>query len=130
MPKTLVGRQRNDVLRSGLGDHGVGFDMGSARDGADTVVAGHPDFTLVDYSKRTQPLTVTLDHGTGNDGEPGEGDTITGPVAQVVGGQAGDVIRAQPGSTDGTFILGGPGGDTLEGADGGDDLRGDGGVDT
>ncbi|HZO60159.1 MAG TPA: calcium-binding protein [Solirubrobacterales bacterium] len=129
-PKTIVGRQGNDVLRSGLGDHGVTFDMGSARDGADTIVAGDADYTLVDYSKRTQPLTVTLDHGNGNDGEPGEGDTITGPVAQVLGGQAGDLIRARPDATDGSFILGGPGDDTLEGADGDDDLRGDAGADT
>ena len=126
----LDGNEGNDVLRSGLEDHTTTFDMNAAADGADKVIAASPVFAFVDYSQRTRPVTVTLDHAGAADGEAGEGDEITGALTRVLSGQAGDTITAKPGSTNGVSFHGGPGGDKLEGAEGPDFLDGAAGTDT
>ena len=93
----LDGNEGNDVLRSGLENHTTTFDMNAAADGADKVIAASPVFAFVDYSQRTRPVTVTLDHAGAADGEAGEGDEITGNLTRVLGGQAGDTITRQAG---------------------------------
>ena len=69
LPLRLEGGNGADNLDSGqnqfaVQDGGPGADMSSG-EGA-----------TVDYSARTNPLTVTTDDGLANDGETGEGDNL------------------------------------------------------
>ena len=82
----------------------------------------------VSYAKRTTGVTVSVGHGTRDDGAVGEGDDVSG-VEQVEGGKAGDIISQTPGSTVGLFAFGGAGDDVLIGASGPDLLMGSAGVD-
>ena len=68
-------------------------------DGADQIIGGAAPST-VDYSDRTRPVTATLNFGGADDGEAGEGDQIAGGHEVILGGQAGDVLRA-PAASDG-----------------------------
>jgi hypothetical protein len=116
----LIGGPGRDVLGGGLGPGITHFKMGPFADGGDTIVrAGR--FGEVDYSLRSRPVTATIDFNGADDGEAGEGDEIKGVDGYVAGGQAGDTLRARPGSTGFAFLDGQGGTDTLEGADG-DDL--------
>src|SRR3712207_7375338 len=49
---------------------------------------------VLDYSERTQPVTITAD-GQANDGEAGEGDNAGADIERLTGGQAGDTIAAR-----------------------------------
>ena len=100
------------------------FDGGT---GPDTVVGGG-SFDQIDYSTRSQPLTVTLADGLANDGEASEGDNIASDVEDVAGGSGGDTITGTDGAAN-TFA-GGEGADSLNGAGGNDWLNGQGGDDT
>jgi hypothetical protein len=129
-PKTLDGNGGNDLLRAGLEQHTTTFDMNAAVDGADRVIVPtNSVFAFLDYSKRTQPIKVTVDQNGNDDGAFGEGDEIMG-VSRILGGQAGDTLRANPTSTAGVFYEGAAGDDRLEGAAGADLLRGGDGSDT
>jgi hypothetical protein len=75
-------------------------------------------------------VNVTLNFGGANDGEAGERDEIIGSNEQVVGGRAGDTLRAPASSTASHNILGLGGGDNIEGSEGADTLSGDAGGDT
>jgi Ca2+-binding RTX toxin-like protein len=128
--KTLDGNLGNDLLRSGLEQHVTLFDMNAAVDGADRVIVpANTPFPVLDYSKRTQRITVTVDQNGKDDGAFGEGDEIVG-VSRIIGGQAADLLKANPANTVGVFYEGGAGGDTLEGGAGPDLLRGGDGEDT
>ena len=48
----------------------------------------------VDYSERTNPVTVTIGDELANDGEAGEGDFVSTGIDQVYGGHAADTIIA------------------------------------
>jgi RTX calcium-binding nonapeptide repeat (4 copies) len=116
----LIGGPGNDTLRGGDSESRLTvFNMGPFADGADTIIGGG-GLGVIDYSKRSRPVTATLDFNGADDGEAGERDQILGRVWQVSGGQADDTLRARPGSTHGVFLDGGGGDDTLEGADGPD----------
>jgi RTX calcium-binding nonapeptide repeat (4 copies) len=95
-------------------------DMGSAKDGADRVVAGV--FTEVSYAKRTNPIRVGVDLEGANDGETGERDELVG-VHAVVGGNGDDTLFAAS-RPDGITLDGGPGDDTVTGTTQRDRLTG------
>ncbi|HEV8516731.1 MAG TPA: calcium-binding protein, partial [Candidatus Limnocylindrales bacterium] len=77
---------------------------------------GGPDGSdTADYTGRTVDLVIDLD-GVGDDGAPGENDTLTA-IENVIGGSANDVITGDASSN------------LLDGAAGNDDLRAGGGAD-
>ena len=147
--KTL---DRDDVLdASGMTQTGVALTAG---DGDDVLIGGAASDFLgggngidrVEYAGT--PLTITLDD-QGDDGRPGERDTIASDVEDVVadpgptgtatitGSDAGNRLELRDGS--GTItggpgfdeLLGGPGGDTIDARDGyGDRVRCGAGTDT
>jgi Ca2+-binding RTX toxin-like protein len=95
--------------RSAVQDGGPGADFLSG-EGA-----------IVDYSARTNPLTVTTDDGLANDGETGEGDNLD-HVNGVLCGHAADTVTV---SGFAMFVSGGAGNDELiDFGDGATDLVG------
>lgn len=119
----VQGFRGDDILRVGA-DGGLGVTIRSGvADGADQIIGGAAAST-VDYSDRTRPVTATLNFGGADDGEAGEGDQIAGGHELILGGQAGDVLRAPPLSTAAHAISGGSGNDTIDGGEGKDSLTG------
>ncbi len=100
--EALMGQGGNDTIDGGLGADWI--RGGAGKDSAD-------------YQIRVEPLTLTLDGKSGNDGAVGEGDTLADDLEWVIGGAGNDVLR------------GGPVADTLDGGAGDDDLDGLGGRD-
>jgi Ca2+-binding RTX toxin-like protein len=130
----ITGDSGFDVIDGGPGDDRLngleGNDlilMGATADGADEIRGGGGIDTVF-YGSRTRPINATLNFGGDDDGEAGEGDELIGANEQLIGGSAGDTLRAPDGSTaaHGLFGLGGT--DTLEGADGPDTLDGGPGI--
>ncbi len=76
---------------------------------------------VVDYSSRTNPVTVTVGDGLANDGEVGEGDRV-GPQLGVRGGDGADDISNPGGGR--LDAGGGAGSDTLTALGRGGDLKG------
>ena len=84
---------------------------------------------IVDYSSRTNPVTVTVGDGLANDGELGEGDLVEGNVS-VWGGQANDTISGSDAREfsalglggDDTLTVNGGGAGSLKGGSGDDML--------
>jgi hypothetical protein len=121
---SVRGGQGDDVLRVGAdGNQGVEILNGPVADGADKIIGG-PAVSFVDYSERTRAVTGTLNFGGADDGEAGEGDELLGGNEVLLGGQAGDILRAPFGSRARHSIDGNGGGDFIEGADGPDRLVG------
>ena len=93
---TTVSRSALDQLDAADGqdiDGGPGDDTigrarhgGSATQGPDTISGGGGNDT-VDFSQRTQPLTISLD-GVADDGEADERDNVLPDVEGVIGGSA------------------------------------------
>ena len=81
----------------------------AAHAGPDTISGGDGNDT-VDFSQRTQPLTIGLD-GVADDGEAGEGDNVQPDVEGVIGGSDGDTLI---GSSAANFLDGRDGQDTIE----------------
>ena len=77
--------------------------------GPDTINGGGGN-DRVDFSQRTQPLTVDLD-GEANDGEAGERDNVQPDVEEVIGGSQDDTLI---GSTAANLLEGRDGQDTIE----------------
>jgi len=121
---TLRGGPGNDTLRGDAGDDT--FDEGSASNGADTLIGG-PGVDTVDYTARSQPLTIVMDGVTGS-GEPSEGDKIGTDIENLTGGSGADSIT---GNAADNLLQGGPGAaiDNLDGQAGDDVLDGGGGND-
>lgn len=133
----IEGGDGNDALYAGQSrtvlDGGAGADVFEG------------EFSTVDYSSRTNSLTVTKGDGLANDGEAGENDLI-GDVAEVVGGSGADTftltgfdgrVTAGYGNDHITAIglslcglSGGPGNDVIEADDGFCSMGGGGGNDT
>lgn len=145
---TLVGGAGDDLLQGGWGadeldardgdDHvegGYGDDRlvaSAGPDGADVLVGG-PGHDVADYTARTGAVTLTLG-GQADDGAPGEGDAVGGPlhpltgtvdVEEVLGGSGEDTLVGWHGRD---VLVGGPGADVLRGGGDVDDLRGQDGV--
>ncbi|HYO09460.1 MAG TPA: calcium-binding protein [Tepidisphaeraceae bacterium] len=135
---SLQGGNGNDTLRGGGGsdslDGGAGNDRLDGGKGSD-LFRGGAGADSADYSARTAKVTV----GIGNlfdDGEANERDNIQWDVEVLIGGSAGDSLKA---STPDNTILGNGGNDTLwaqegkdfvDGGAGDDVIEGKGGDDT
>ena len=121
----IQGGDGNDIIEAAYhgASAGVSVDGGP---GDDTILAtsalfgdtftGGSGFDTVDYSSRTNPLTITLD-GAANDGEAGENDNVGAGIENVIGGSGNDTITGGPGND---TLAGGPGNDVLHGAGGND----------
>jgi len=81
----IEGGDGDDELYSGQNLSAV-MDGGSGAD----VMSG--ELSTVDYSSRTNPLTVTMGDGLANDGEAGENDLIADDVGAVIGGSGADTF--------------------------------------
>ena len=127
--ETMVGGQANDVLAGGKGD-----DTITPGPGDDTVSGGAGE-DAIDYSDRTQPVTVTLG-APGTGGAAGEKDSIASDVEDVTGGSGNDTITGSGGDNylaagaGNDTVSGGGGADDIDGGDGSDALDGGGGEDT
>lgn len=98
----LEGGDGNDTLDSGLNRNAV-QDGGPGAD----LLSG--EGAIVDYSARTDPVTVTTWDGLPNDGEAGEGDNVD-RVHGVLGGHAADSVTVNKSFM---FVSGGAGNDEL-----------------
>lgn len=128
----LAGGDGDDRLIGGVPRARTGAPLqgssGSAMDGgagADRFESNN-DGDLVDYSRRTAPVDVTLD-GVADDGEANEGDNVLPAIDVVFSGRGND--RLVGGQGDET-LLGGAGDDVLEGRGGRDWLISAAGDDT
>jgi Ca2+-binding RTX toxin-like protein len=105
----IDGDAGEDTLLSGLAFSGTVLDGGAGAD----FLSGEGDIT-VDYSDRTNPVTVTVGDELANDGEAGEGDFVSTGVNQVYGGHAGDTLIAMNVSgVQASYLNGGEGDDHL-----------------
>ena len=120
---TLIGGAGNDILHGDAGDDV--FDEGSAASGDDTIVGGAGTDT-VDYSARTNDLTVVMD-GLTSSGEGTEADKIATDVENLKGGAGDDHLT---GNVLDNVIEGGAGDDTIVGLEGDDTIDGAAGDDT
>jgi Ca2+-binding RTX toxin-like protein len=116
----LDGGPGNDVLYGGLGD-----DVLTGGPGAD-LLDGAADVDVVSYAERVIGVVADLDGSPGDDGAPGEQDTILGSVEHLVGGAGNDTLV---GSGAPNTLVGGPGDDRLSGLGGADTLVGGAGFD-
>ena len=117
--ETMVGGQAGDVLAGGPGD-----DTITPGPGDDTVSGGAGE-DAVDYSDRTQPVTIALG-APGSGGVAGEHDTIAADIEDATGGAGNDTIT---GSSGDNYLVGGAGNDTVNGGAGDDDIDGGDGSD-
>jgi Ca2+-binding RTX toxin-like protein len=127
-----AGRGNDTIFGNGGDDYIFGsfgrdlIDGGS--EGDDMLGGGDRD--TVDYSTRTNPLTIGL--GTlPDDGEAGEGDNVRSDFEVVLGGSGSDTIShggSRPinlyGNAGNDTLTGGPAGDFLVGGPGADQLNG------
>jgi Ca2+-binding RTX toxin-like protein len=131
VPTYITGGAGNDKLTGGSGD-----DVLSGGSGAD-VLRGGPGYDVADYSRRTAPISVSLD-GAADDGtiRPAEGDDVGADIEEVRGGAGADKLSAGPNGTTlvgnggDDVLIGGPGDDTLVGGLGADTMSGGAGTDT
>ncbi|GIF11269.1 calcium-binding protein [Actinoplanes teichomyceticus] len=127
----VYGEAGLDLVQGGLGndvvDGGTGndvlygeierLDIPPARWGAD-ILRGGAGRDSVSYTTHTRGVTVDLDGGRGDDGMPGEHDSV-GADVEIVTGSPGD-----------DTLIGNTAANTLDGSDGDDTVRGGGGNDT
>ncbi|MEU7907407.1 calcium-binding protein [Actinoplanes sp. NPDC049118] len=111
----LYGNAGDDVMDGGRG--GDFFYADAGQDGADVMRGGADADDLVDYSRRSASVTVTLD-GVANDGAAGENDLVGADVDYIWGGQGDDRLI---GNDRTNWISGRFGNDHVEGL-GGDDI--------
>jgi len=133
-------------LEGGVGNDSLYAGEDSAvLDGGPGADVFEGELSTVDYSSRTNPLTVTIGDGLANDGEAGENDLI-GKIAAVIGGSGADTftLTALDGRVDGGYgndhitangvsscgLSGGPGNDVIEADAGFCSMGGGGGNDT
>lgn len=140
----LEGGAGNDVESGGSGNDT--FDQNSVEsnnvavaDGADDL-DGEDGRDVVDYSDRTNPVTVTVDATADDDGEAAEDDTVL-DVERLMGGDGNDTLTGNPavqdpqakyqlfGGDGNDTLTGGAGADFLDGGDGNDGLVGNDGKD-
>ena len=105
----LDGGDGDDTLLGGNAFAGNVLDGG-----ADADTFGGDWGGTVDYSDRTNPVTVTIGDELANDGEAGEGDFVSTGIDQVYGGHAADTIIAMNvQGVNRTYLRGGEGNDHL-----------------
>jgi Ca2+-binding RTX toxin-like protein len=143
---TLRGGGDDDRLEGGIGNdylHGSGGDdrvygqdgndtiIGGDNDGNDTMHGGN-DTDRLDYSGKTQPLRITLEHSDELFAADLDGtytDDINSNIEYVIGGSGNDSLRASRTAPKSVTLRGGAGDDTLEGGLLGDSLSGENGND-
>jgi Ca2+-binding RTX toxin-like protein len=108
----LVGTSRDETFRGGGGN-----DFLDGKGGADVLDGQAGSGDQVWYGSRTGAVTVDLDGSSGDDGEAGEGDTVSAGVEQVVAGSGDDQLV---GNSAANYFRGGPGADSISGAGGND----------
>jgi Ca2+-binding RTX toxin-like protein len=134
---TVTAGSGDDTILTAEGEDrveaGAGADQVNTNGGPDRIVAAAapdgPDlydlgsgYNTIDYSQRTQPVLYTA-AGAGDDGAPGEGDTVRGATA-MLSGSGDDVLSGGPGPE---YFVAGEGNDRLSGGGGDDGLNGEGG---
>jgi uncharacterized delta-60 repeat protein len=120
----LYGGPGDDTITGGAYD-----DALWGEDGNDTLVntygadyfRGGPGIDTVTYADSSMPVTADIDPVTGDDGKPGEGDTVYSDNENLTGGGGNDRLT---GSRFDNVLRGGDGDDTLIGLDGDDALWG------
>jgi Ca2+-binding RTX toxin-like protein len=122
---TLLGGAEADGFRGGPGnDHlegGAGDD--ALMGGADAdVILGGAGLDGVDYHDKSAGIVASLDGVAGNDGEPGEGDTIGIDIEGLAGGGGDDILI---GNDVDNYLYGCAGKDSLYGLSGNDQLAGE-----
>jgi Ca2+-binding RTX toxin-like protein len=118
----ILGGDGNDFI-VGWGSGGTGFNLISGGPGADRIIGGATGNDIVYYDHSLVGVTVDLDGVAGDDGAPGEGDTIGADIDGVVGSPFADTLTGNAGDN---RLVGCGGADRLDGLDGDDDLVGDG----
>jgi Ca2+-binding RTX toxin-like protein len=128
----LAGSGSANVLRGGLGGDEVSGNGGNdvfqgeaGADGADRYFGG-VGTDRIDVGSRVRGVRLSLD-GIADDGEPGEGDNVSGDVEQIRGTDFDDVLV---GNDAPNTIFGFVGSDLLEGGGGADTLSAGAGFDT
>jgi Ca2+-binding RTX toxin-like protein len=128
-PVVLAGGAGDDLLFAGPAadtvQGGDGNDLLDGGAGGDDVVGGG-DVDTVDYSIRQAPVAVDIDDQPGDDGAPGEHDTVGRTNEILIGGSAGDSLK---GDGSGNVLFGGAGADELDGGPGNDIVGGGSGAD-
>ncbi len=123
---TILGGNGTDVLIGGPGDdflHGwAGNDALRGQGGADRMLGGSGN-DHASYFGHPAGVTASVNGVTGDDGSPGEGDTIGSDVEGIEGSDLNDVLYGNAGSN---ALHGCGGSDTLIGYGGDDRLTGEG----
>ena len=104
LPIRLEGGDGDDDLNSGPNQLAV-LDGGPDAD----VFSG--EGATVDYSSRTNPVTVIVGDNVANDGETGENDFVTDDVRAILCGHGADTVTLHQGFA--MLVSGGPGNDEL-----------------
>lgn len=104
LPIRLEGGDGDDNLNSGQNQFAV-HDGGPGAD-----IFSGPGAT-VDYSSRTNPLTVSNGDNLANDGETGEHDLVSDDVEVILCGQGADTVTLHQGFD--MFVSGGAGNDEI-----------------
>nr|GID86209.1 hypothetical protein Ade03nite_51330 [Actinoplanes derwentensis] len=99
-----------------------GYD-GLGRD----AIRGGAGSDSVDYGSRSKRIVADLDSAIGDDGQAGEGDSISSDVESLTGGGGNDWLA---GNSSHNYLGGGGGNDTLHGLGGDDYLHGEDGNDS
>jgi Ca2+-binding RTX toxin-like protein len=118
---TLFGGLGNDTLAGGLGPDtlsgGGGNDWfleaSGTTSGADVFI-GSSGIDTIDFSSRTAGVVCSLD-ASADDGEAGEGDTVSADIENILGGAGADTLT---GSASNNIITGGAGADIVHGGAG------------
>jgi hypothetical protein len=120
----VSGGEGNDDVNGGNGDDVVSGDddaVNAVSTPGSDVIAGGAGRDRVKYDSSPQGVTVDLDGETGDDGAPGEGDTVAADVEDIRGSWHDDTLTG----SDGPNLLDGYlGDDVLIGGGGQDDVRG------
>ena len=90
LPQRIEGGDGNDTLDSG-------FQFGAVLDGGPGADVFQTSGGTVDYSSRTNPLTITVGDDLPNDGEAGENDFVPDGVAMIFAGDGADTISLDDG---------------------------------
>ena len=134
---SLYGGAGNDGIEAGAGrdllDGGDGNDdlLGGNGVGTDSdVIRGGAGRDYVRYNFHTQGVTVDLDGQSGDDGRPGEGDSVAADIEFLYGSRFDDVLTGNAAANGiealagDDVIRGGAGDDEIGGGPGADEIHG------